>query len=106
MIKSYFKTSFTIYRQNWANESSSLQYVAGFKGHLQQASDEEIVNLADIYTLSHKIWCDESVDIQNGDRITDGTYSYTVRSVNRKDFAGRNKHLEVIVEKDLGFISA
>jgi head-tail adaptor len=106
MIKRYYKTTFTIYRQNWANESSSLQYVVGFKGHLQQASDEEIANLASIYTLTHKIWCGATIDVQAGDRLTDGTYSYTVKSVNKKDFAGRNKHLEIMAEKDLSFTSA
>lgn len=105
-IQRYFKTVFTVYRQTWANESSGLNYIGSFRGHLQQAGAEEIANLAGVYSLSHKIWCDDSADVEAGDRLTDGVYSYSVRSVNYKNFAGRNKHLEIAAEKDLAFASA
>lgn len=45
-----------------------------------------------------KAWCDVNADVLIGDRVIDGSVTYTVRGVSRYDF-GRNSHLRLTLAR-------
>lgn len=101
-IERFFTTSFTIKRMTWSGDSSAEVTQTGTKsGHLQQAEPRLIEQLRQDFTLSHILWCDDSVDIQKGDTVVIGSDTYSVRAVQSNDHAGQNKHKEVYLQKDV-----
>lgn len=104
MIKDFFDTTFTVKRSTWTTDGSGNPYSTessegNFKGHVQQADPELVEQLALSITKTFAVWCPHGTDVTEGDTITDGTNTYSVRAV--MDYGvGSNKHYELIVEKD------
>jgi hypothetical protein len=100
-IASYFTKTFTVNRMVWNNESSSEVSQSSFKGHLQQASAELSESLGLSFTKTFKIWCDDSVNIQEQDSITDGSFTFVVRAINYRNYNlfSTNQHKEIIIER-------
>lgn len=98
-IAKWYTTTFTTKRQTWSGDSSALVTQGTFLGHIQQGVDKNLQeNLGFRLTKAFTIWCAPDTDIQEGDRIEEGTNKYDVRfSINRN--VGANGHLEVVVEK-------
>jgi hypothetical protein len=107
MIKHFYTTSATNRRNTWVTieslKSSSLEVVATFDCHIQQANPQMIQNIADNYTISHIIWCDPATDVKVGDVIYIGDDRYDVRLLQDNSFVGSNKHYELMVEKQLEY---
>jgi hypothetical protein len=99
MIKNYFKTLFSVYRMVWTGNKSAMQLVGTFYGHLQQSQTLTEGLSRGSMTKPFRVWCPVDTDIQEGDNVLEGTSYYNVRGVNQRDFAGRNKHLEVALQK-------
>ena len=105
MISKFFTRPVEISRSVWlvddGIEYSEYQTVETTNGHLQQASPEEVMNLADRMTLTHTVWLPCDTDIEVGDNLTIGDYKYGVRSVQNNCLVGshNNRHLRVLVEQ-------
>lgn len=100
-IERYYDTTFTITRMSWSGDSSALVSSGSFTGHIQQADQRLVEDLRSAFTISHSIWCDDATDVQAGDTLTEGSNTYSVKAIQTNDHAGKNKHKEVLVEKDL-----
>ena len=69
--------------------------------HLQRADDRNGAVDAQIYGATHKLWCDISIDIKDGDLIFDdeGTrYLVVAVRIDGVDWA-INQHKEIILQK-------
>lgn len=105
MIDKFFTTTFTIYRQVWTVDDDSNAYSAQslmgtLLGHLQQGGIELAQSLGLAFTKTFRIWCDESVDVREGDELTAGGFSYFVRA-KKKFLVGNNQHIELVVEQEI-----
>ena len=107
MIENYFTISFTNYRQgDYINGLSSRNVVGTFKGHLQQLSAELVENLGMSFTGSFIMWCALDIDIEVGDDLEDGdNNTYSIRSINKRNYGGNNKHLELFIERNEKYAS-
>lgn len=104
-IDRWYNTTFYVWRMQWSGDSSQESSISSFNGHIQQAKEEltEYAQLA--FSLGFIIWCDENTDIKEGDKISDGENFYHVRSIRKRQSAGSNKHLELLVEMDPDYVS-
>lgn len=99
MIQDFYNTDFTVYRMTWENDSAGLEDVDTFCGHMQQASAILTQQLGLVLTKTFTVWCDTSIDVNDGDTLQTDDYTYyLVRGVQINTY-GRNKHKELIVEK-------
>jgi hypothetical protein len=107
MIDNYFTTEFTNYRQGgYVNGLSSRNVVGTFKGHLQQPSAELVENLGMSFTGSFIMWCALDTDVYVGDDLEDGdNNTYSIRSINKRNYAGNSKHLELFIERNEKYAS-
>lgn len=100
-ITKFYTKSFSVKRMTqdagakWGQE---LGVIGTFNGHLQQASSDLTETLKSQFNLAHKIWCAIGENIEVGDILTEGTDTYSVRAVDRKEI-GANKHLEILAER-------
>lgn len=98
-IKRFFTTSFTVTRQTWTGDSSALVSQGTFDGHIQQASADIMQQYEGLrLTKAWIIWCAPTVDVEEGDRITQGSDTYDVRFIENRNM-GANAHLHLICEK-------
>lgn len=106
MIERFFKSTFTVYRQEWIVETvgddeidkSAEVEQDTFKGQLQQANAQIALSLGLTTTKTYTIWCPLDTDVKDGDMLVSGTQKFTVRG-KQWNQNGRNNHLELIVEK-------
>lgn len=99
MIDRFFTTTFTTKRQTWSGDSSSLVEQEDFIGHLQQGVSKTYQeNIQFRFSKAWTIWCPADTDVQEGDRLEEGSNTYDVKFVIDRNL-GRNRHLELIVEK-------
>lgn len=104
MIKDFFNTTYTIKRSVWTTDGNGNPYsteatVSTFAGHIQQAAPEVAASLALTFTKTFSLWCQLGTNVREGDTITDGTTTYSVKAV--MNYAnGTNKHMELIVTED------
>lgn len=98
-IDRFFTTTFTLSRQTWSGESSSLVSQGTFSGHIQQGTPENMQeNLGFRFSKAFTIWCPATTNVQEGDRLVAGSANYDVRfAINRN--IGSNGHIQLIVEK-------
>jgi len=97
-ISRFFTTTFTVQRQTWSNDSSALVSQDSFDGHIQQGTPENYQeNIGFRFSKAFTIWCPSDTDIQEADRLSDGTNYYDVRFVVNRN-VGANVHLQLIVE--------
>lgn len=99
MINRFFNTTFTIKRMVWSGESSSEVDQTSCSGHIQQARMDMIRNTAMSFTRSFTIWLPIGTNIQIGDTIDDGNYTYSIKEINQRNY-GREQHLQVLAEKN------
>ena len=105
MISKFFTRPVEIARSVWlvdeGIEYSEYQTVETTRGHLQQASPEQVMNLANRMTLTHIVWLPCTTDVEVGDTITISDHTYSVRSIKNNCLVGsqNNKHLQVLVEQ-------
>lgn len=99
MINRLFTTTFSIQRPEWSEDSAGLATVETFKGHLQQARPELAQQLGLALTKTFTIWCASDADVQEGDTLTSGDDTYSVRAVQTNNY-GQNAHKELIAEKN------
>ena len=67
--------------------------------HIQPINDTELSLIDGIYGKTYVMYCDGAVDVQEGDKLRNGTDYYKVVSggVSRRDF-GSFDHKKIIVE--------
>ena len=98
-IERFYTTTFTVYRLAYVANKGSYSSNGTFLGHIQQAQAELQEQLVDMFSRMFIVWCAVGTDIQEGDRINDGTNDYKVKAV-RLNNVGANTHLEVVVHKN------
>jgi hypothetical protein len=99
MISRLFTSTFSVERPEWSGDSAGLAEVDSVNGHIQQARPELTQQLGLSMTKTYTIWFPVDADIQEGDTLTKGDESYSVRAVQKNEY-GQNPHLEVIAEKN------
>lgn len=104
MINDFFTTTFTISKMTWSGESSEMSTTGTFLGYIQQASPALAEQLGLNFTKTFTIWCPVDTQVKENDSLDDGTASYSVKAINKRDY-GENKHLELVVEKDQEYVS-
>jgi hypothetical protein len=104
-ITDFFKTSFSVGRFTWSDESASESIVSSFYGHLQQANSELVEHLGLSFSTAFSIWCPITANVSIGDTLNDGSHTYSVKAINLRNFAGTQKHLELTVERDEDYVS-
>ncbi len=105
-IQRFFTTVFTIYRMIWiTSDTSELQSMGTFKGHKQQSPTDLVQTIGIGYGKGYKIWCPLGTDVKLEDVLTSGGESFSVRAINERNYAGGNKHLELIVETSENYVS-
>lgn len=98
-ITKYYTTTFTVTRQTWSGDSSALVSQDSFTGHIQQGVESVYTESLGLrFTKPYTIWCPASTDVEEGDRITEGSNTYDVKYVENRNI-GSNGHLHVLVEK-------
>jgi len=99
-IEKFFTKIFTVKRQEWSGDSSSNISQGTFNGHIQQGVAKAYQeDLGFRFTKAYTIWCPSDTDVQEGDRLEDGSDTYDVRFLINRGI-GDNGHLELIVEKN------
>ena len=99
MIERLMNTSLTVSRTEWTGDSGEMVETATFQGHVQQARAELAQQLGYAMTKAFIIWAPLNADVQEGDSITDGTDTFSVRGVQIHNY-GSNPHKELTVEKN------
>lgn len=69
--------------------------------HLQRIDDRNSSTDAQIYGATHRLWCDISVDIKDGDKVFDSAgneYLVVAVRIDGVDWA-MNQHQEIILRK-------
>jgi len=99
MISDFFTTTFTVTRMIWSGDSSAEASQGTFSGHIQQAEPELAQSLGYAFTRTFKVWCAVDTDVEDGDTLTVGNNTYSVRA-NKVLQVGENQHLQLIIEKD------
>lgn len=102
-INSYYFHSVVIRRGVDIAGTDKRQYVATgtIDCHLQRADDRNGAIDAQLYGATHRLWCDVSVDIKDGDKVFDSDgveYLVVAVRVDGVDWA-INQHKEVILRK-------
>src|SRR3972149_3683845 len=102
-INNYYFHSLVIRRGVDIAGTDKRHYVATgtIDAHLQRADDRNGAVDAQLYGATHKLWCDVSIDIKDGDKVFDsGGVEYLVVAVrvDGVDWA-INQHKEVILRK-------
>ena len=105
MIEDFFTTTFLVTRMVWSNESSSEISQGSFLGQLQQAEIELAEQFRLDFTRSFKVWCALDTDVEDGDTLTVGNDTYSVKA-NKVHMTGNHQHKLLIIEKDVMEISA
>ena len=103
-INRLFTKEFVAYRYEVVTDienfkSTQLVEQGSFNGHIQQYNPNPDENLNLNFTVSHRIWTLPTTDVLEGDIINEGENNYAVRAIQRNDFIGDNKHIELLVEK-------
>ena len=99
MIDRFYTKTFTVFRQTFVSNKSSLVSQGSFKGHIQQGTEDRLQeHLGLRFTKAFTIWCASGTDVKKGDRLTEGENEYDVRFTEDRD-VGDNGHLVVIAEK-------
>jgi len=101
-ISKFYTTTFTVKRLVFLDSASNLQEQGSFSGHIQQATDDNLMEYAGLrLTKAFVIWCEPGEDVQEGDKLEEGSNKYDVRfAINRN--VGSNGHLQLLVEKSDG----
>ena len=76
-IERFFTISFNLTRQVWVGDSSASVVKSSFMGHLQQLNQEKVEQLGLDFSIAFQVWCDDSVNVQEGDVLDDGTWTYS-----------------------------
>lgn len=103
MISKFFTTTFTVNRSVWSTDvngfqSSEESVVGTFKGHLQQLTAEQALNLGLNFTTPFSVWCPTGTNVIIGDNLTANSVNYTIRAIQNNGLVGVNKHLQLYVE--------
>ena len=99
-IDRFFTTTFNLTRQKWIGDSSSEISKSSFSGHIQQLDKEKRAQLDIDFSIAFTVWCDDAVDVQEGDVLDDGTFTYNVEAIQRNTTAGNNRHKELLVNRN------
>ena len=99
MINRLFTTTFSVERPEWSGDSAGLADLDPIKGHLQQMRPELTQQLGLSMTKTFVLWCAADADVQEGDTLTNGADSYSVRAVQINNY-GQNSHKELTLEKN------
>ena len=99
-ISDFYTTTFSVKRMIWTNESSSEIVQGTFLGQLQQAETELAEQFRMDFTRSFKVWCALDTDIEDGDTLTVGSDTYSVKA-HKVYQTGNFQHKLLIIEKDI-----
>lgn len=82
-------------REEWATNLASLSC------HIQQVSNSEQQLSQGGYYNQFTLWCASDEDISVGDRVIDGSVTYTVQGIKNLDIGvgSANQHLECAIVK-------
>ena len=103
-ISDHYVTTFTAKRMVWAtdgggNDYSALSDIDPITGHIQQSSIQLAQSLNLAFTKAFTIWCGTAVDVNEGDQLVSGGFTFTVK--NKQEFLnGDNAHLELVCERE------
>jgi len=99
MIDRLFTTTFNVERMEWGDDSAGLTDLDPITGHIQQMRPELTTQLGLSMTKTYIIWCSVDADVQEGDTLTNGSDSYSVKAMQINNY-GQNPHKELTVEKN------
>jgi len=101
-ISRFYTTTFTVKRQSYTGNKSELATVGTFDGHIQQATAEMEEFIGINWAHAFTVWCDDSVDVREGDQLTDPNgETYEVKLKQENLARGDNKHFELTVERNI-----
>ena len=101
MINKFFTKTFTVRRMGvWVGGKTTEVEVSSFLGHIQQSDPSLIEDNPQAFTSTHTMWCPVDTAVERGDTLTYNGNYYSVKSINTRDYAGKNKHLEIFANKD------
>jgi len=98
-INKFFTTTFQVYRLTYTANKATYSLSHTFKGHLQQAEQQQALSSQLQPSLAYAIWCSSTTDVKLNDTLRVGAREYTVVGITENTFAGNNKHLELITER-------
>ncbi len=102
-LEKWFTTDFTLFRFTGVTDSggsfgSNMTAVTTFKGHIYPMDGTESPAKEKVEGLTFfKILCGITVNVQQKDRISDGTNNYEVVSAVDRNI-GRNPHKEIVTK--------
>ena len=99
-ITRFFTTTFTVIRQRYTGSISQEQTVGSFDGHIQQLTAQDRMTIGEAVTMSHRVWCAPTEDVNDGDTLVgpDGVrYSVSGKEVQN---VGGEGHIELLVDMD------
>lgn len=97
-IERFYTTTFTVTRQTWVDDKSTLGAVGTFLGHIQQATSDVLNQYEGLrLTKGWIVWCKPDTDVTEGDRLSVGDNTYDVRFVENRN-VGSEGHLQLVLE--------
>jgi SPP1 family predicted phage head-tail adaptor len=97
-VSDWFTTTFSVYRQEYVASKSAKALQGTVDGHLQQASQEQIVQYAQSVRLTHSIWVAVGADVEVGDELQFSGRKWKVQAIQKND-TGNNQHLELLAQE-------
>jgi hypothetical protein len=84
-----------------------MSTVATFYGHIQPLQAELAETMGLTFTQAFTVWCPVTSNVQEGDEIEAGGVIYNVKAKQTHNYApgAQNRHLELIVAKNLDYNS-
>jgi len=103
-ISRLYDTSLTVSRMAWEtddedNEFSTRAEQGSISAHIQQMSMDLSESLGLRFGKAFAIWCAPTADVQEGDTLSDGTYTYHVKNKQLFNW-GSNAHQELYCERE------
>lgn len=98
-IDRFYTQTFTVSRLTYTGYKGAYATIGTIKGHLQQKVQEEGLSQMNQPNLQYTVWCDPSSNVKENDILIDGARQYTVIAIQENDFVGKNKHLELLVNR-------
>lgn len=108
MIEKWYNSTATVKRHIESGNTSEQSTIGTIDGHLQQARPELVESLNMDFSTAFTFWCAPDSDIKRADELIieqgfpaspGDTEKYSVRAI-QENYTGRNKHLEVVIERD------
>lgn len=98
-IAKFYTTTFEVRRLTYTSGIGEYGASHTFKGHLQQASQEQSISQQLQPSLAYSIWCAPDTNVKLNDTLRVGGRDYSVVAIMEHNTVGDNQHLELLVER-------